>query len=183
MARGRRGYRGVSQVQRRGSVWLASGTRTVVPTLAAATKVVDSSFPAGTIAPLGPLTITRTRGTFWICSDQVVAQEEPFGAFGMLVVSEQAQSVGGAASIPGPGTDASSDLFFVHQYFLGSAQVSVGAPTSLIGGSWWSRYDFDSKAKRKVEGDGESIVVMVENLHATHGLRYLLNFRMLVLLH
>ncbi len=45
--------------------------------------------------------------------DQITASEFVVGAFGMLVVSEDAFAAG-AASIPGPFTDAGSDLWMVH---------------------------------------------------------------------
>ena len=177
MARRRGGGFPARSSVRRSSIWLASTVRTATQALAAGTSILDQSISGAQIQALGNGTIARTRGVLWVASDQVIAQEDPFGALGFMVVSETARAAG-IGSIPHPGAVPESDQWFVHQFWKASMQVSVGAPTSLAGGSFWSRYEFDSKAQRKVE-DGQAIVVVLENTSATAGSRFLINFRML----
>ena len=123
------------------------------------------------------MTIIRTRGILWIRSDQTAAEEEPFGALGFSVVSEQAR-VAGVAAVPSPITDEQSDLFFVHQFW--QSGVSIGSEVAFT--NLWTAYPFDSKAMRKV-ADGDAIVVVMENAHAVDAANYILKFRMLFKLH
>ena len=174
MGRRLRTGRGFSPV-RRSSIWLGSAVQTAVDSLAAATVTLDQSIVGAQIQALGNGTIARTRGTLWVASDQVIAQEDPFGALGMIVITEAARVAG---AVPGPGTTPDADQWFVHLFWKASMQVSAAAPASLAGGSFWSRYEFDSKAQRKVE-DGQAIAVVMENNSAAHGARFLINFRML----
>ncbi len=130
-------------------------------TVAANTKVL-----LGTFASANPgiaLTIRRTRGLFNVVSDQSAAVEEQLGALGLMVINDIAVAAG-AASIPGPVTDADDDGWFVWQGFVQQGQNVTGAPSAT------SLYEFDSKAMRKIE-PGFSNVFMCENSHATHGLR------------
>ncbi len=168
----RRVFRGpaLRQGQRRKSLWLKSFDITTTSVLAAATAAVDQTFTGAQIEALGPLTITRVRGTIWVASDQASASEEPFGALAFAVVSEQARAVG-ITAVPAPITDEASDLFFAYQAF--QAYFATGQ------GVTWQRYDYDSKAMRKVN-TGEGIVVTIENAHATFGLEFINKFRMLV---
>jgi hypothetical protein len=96
----------------------------------------------------------------FVSSDQILASEFIVGAFGMCVVSEDAFAAG-AASIPGPFSDASSDLWMVHQYFAQSFQFASGVGAGF-NGSFGMQLDIDSKAMRKVTEE-ERLVVMVEN--------------------
>ncbi len=113
-------------------------------------------------------TVRRTRGLISIMSDQQTVVEEQVGAFGMVVVTDLALAAG-AASIPGPGTDASDDGWFVWVPFVQASEGNVGVadPPGLPVSQ---RYEFDSKAMRRVE-EGFVIAIMVENVHATMGLR------------
>ena len=168
--------------QRRATTWVASSIETAISQLNAGAARLDQSLDNATLTVIGqPLTVIRTRGEIWIQSDQAIAKEDPFGALGMCVVSEQARAAG-VGSVPTPGAEPDSDLWFLHQFFLGGLIVSAAAPTSLQGSDIWSRYSFDSRAKRIVQ-DQEAIIVVVENSSATHGLNYLINFRMLLKLH
>ena len=159
---------------RRATDWLSSADTTVRDSLAASTAVLDSAFTAAQINALGPLTVVRTRGYIWVSSDQVGAIEEPFGALGFMVVREQAR-IAGIAAVPTPIAEEPDDGFFVHQFFQG-AMIQSAAGMAAPG---WSTYMFDSKAQRKVSPD-DAIVITVENASASHGLFYILKFRMLV---
>ena len=104
-------------------------------------------------------TVRRTRGFVSISSDQLGAQEEQVGAFGMMKVNDIAAAVG-AASIPGPITDGNDDGWFVFQHFAQRGAAVVGQVASQT-------WDLDSKAMRTIE-EGFSVALMVENAHATH---------------
>ena len=58
-------------------------------------------------------TVLRVRGRLWVVSDQSAAVEDQLGAFGMMVVTEQAFA-SGAAAIPFPSTNGGNDGWFVH---------------------------------------------------------------------
>ncbi len=165
--------RGAVRGPKRATQWLGSSTETDISSLAAGTVLLDQTFAFGE-----PATIVRTRGTLWVGSDQVVADEFPFGALGMAVVTDEAVAAG-AASIPAPEADSDSDQWFLWTPFQASLQFgsAIGFQSPSM-----ARYDFDSKAQRKVH-DGSTAVVMIENASATDGMRFLLLFRMLVMLH
>ncbi len=105
-------------------------------------------------------TVRRTRGRFFVVSDQSSVTEQLTGAFGMVVVSDLALAAG-AASIPGPVTDANDDGWFVWEPFVTVSQFTVGVSNAGAGTSPW--FEFDSKAMRKV-ADGFGIAVMFEAL-------------------
>ena len=152
-------------VRGRGGGRLASswtyGTNGVSVVIPGVSKVL-----LGTFTPVGgfDLTVLRTRGMIYFTSDQAAAQEDLAGAFGLIVVSSDANAAG-AASIPGPVSDGANDGWFVHQPFVGRAADGVGfaqsAPTSV---------QYDSKAMRKIPA-GFVVAIMVENELAT-GLRF-----------
>ena len=139
-------------------------------TVAAATKVLLGSF-----FTTRPLTVRRTRGSVAWKTDQLAVTEQPVGAFGMCIVSDNAFAAG-AASIPGPFTESDSDLWFVHQYLYSSMFVasSIGIATRPE-----TQYAIDSSAMRKWTEE-ERIVLMVENGHATNGALFWLGIRLLV---
>ena len=106
-------------------------------------------------------TVRRTRGWLSINSDQVAAPEEQLGAFGIMVVNDLAIAAG-AASIPGPVTDASDDGWFVWVPLLRAGPLATSLESLNV--------EFDSKAMRRVE-EGFGIAFMVENASATDGLK------------
>ena len=121
-------------------------------TIGATAKVLLGSFTADL-----PTTVRRTRGLVSFRTDQTAGSELPFGAFGMCVVSDDAFAAG-AASIPGPFTDAFSDLWFVHEFFIAPTRYATVAGqdnSAMI-------VSIDSKAMRKV-GEDETVAVMIEN--------------------
>ncbi len=127
--------------------------------MAANTKLLLGSFVADI-----PVTVRRTRGLIAWRSDQKAADESPFGAFGMCVVSNDAFAAG-AASVPGPYSDAESDLWFVHQFcrndFLFGSNISFDGQAAR-------QYEINSKAMRKLT-DEETIPVVIENGNITNG--------------
>ncbi len=88
-----------SGAPRRSTEWIASAVITGSSSLAAATAVLDQSI---NIAEQS--TIVRTRGSLFVKSDQVAANEQPFGALGMAVVTDQANAIG-ITAMPTPTTD------------------------------------------------------------------------------
>ena len=113
-------------------------------------------------------TVRRTRGIVLVESDQDSINETFTGAIGMAVVTDLAIAAG-AASIPGPVTDANDDGWFVWQPFAGRGSQQTG-------GEWQA--EFDSKAMRRIE-EGYGVAVMVENASPTFGLEVILSFSML----
>ena len=107
-------------------------------------------------------------------SDQEAADEDQIGAVGAAVVSDQAATVG-VTAVPTPITDKDSDMWFLHQYFASSFTFVTAAGFS----EQLKRYDFDSKAMRKVP-EGTTISWMVENASATFGIEYYLQFAVLL---
>ncbi len=166
---------GLRRGQRRATEWIGSADSTAVSSLAAGAGVLNQSFAFSA----EPATVVRTRGSLWVASDQVAATEEPFGALGFIVVRDAAFSAG-VASIPTPITEEGDDGWFLWQAFLASFQAGGGTYTGDV--NQYVRYDFDSKAQRKVQ-DGDTVVVMLENASSTAGLSYFIKFRMLVKLH
>jgi len=102
-------------------------------------------------------TIVRVRGELSIIPTATSVDVKSVGAMGFAVVTDQAVAAG-AASIPGPITNADWDGWFVwvpfHQFFEVTTDIGrLLAQTNVI---------FDSKAMRKVKL-GDTIVVMVES--------------------
>ncbi len=118
-------------------------------------------------------TIRRTRGMVIIRSDQAAADEDQFGALGMIVINDLALAAG-AASIPGPCTEADDDGWFVWQPAMAHGLQSTAGP----GAPNYAVYEFDSKAMRRVE-EGYGIAVMVENGSALHGMAFASSFSVL----
>ena len=163
---------------RRATSWAASADATGEQALAAGAAILDQSLSQAQISTLVPATIVRTRGILWVASDQEGIDEQPFGAMGMVVVSEQAR-VAGVASIPTPISDEASDLWFVHQFWQADvAFVSASGFTT----DGFKAYEFDSKAMRKVQ-EGDGIAVVLENASGVDGAVFILKFRMLFKLH
>ena len=166
-----------SRAVKRATEWFASADVTAETSLGAGAAVLDQALTQAVLATISPATIVRTRGMLWVRTDQTAATEVPFGALGMALVSEQAR-VAGVASIPTPITDEADDSFFVHQFWLGALLVGAGGLDAI---QPFFFFPFDSKAQRKIED--EAIVVTMENASSTHGIGYVLKFRMLFKLH
>ncbi len=132
---------------------------TVALQVAAGTKILSTSLVLSN--PGIGETVRRTRGVVSVASDQGAAIEDQLGALGLVVVSDLALAAG-AASIPGPGTDASDDGWFVWRPFVQRSDSSNNRVSFI--------YEFDSKAMRRVE-EGFGIAIMIENTSALHGIQ------------
>ena len=137
--------------------------------VAAATKVL-----LGGYGTLEPMTVRRTRGLMNWSSDQIAATESPVGAFGMCVVSDDAFTAG-VASVPGPFSDAASDLWFVHQFLYTRFVFGDATGFHPDGGQ---TVDIDSSAMRKFTEE-EKVALVVENGHATSGATFWFSTRLL----
>jgi len=99
------------------------------------------------------ITVRRCRGILTAVTTTTSGTLDLTLAFGLIVVNDLAIAAG-AASIPGPFTDASDDGWFVHQIFLSTGIGSQTGTSNFV--------EYDSKAMRKVR-EGFGIAVMVEN--------------------
>ncbi len=109
----------------------------------------------------------RFVGMIGVESDQIIATEAQIGAFGMIVVSNNAFAAG-AVSIPGPVADAGDDGWFVSVPFANTFQFITGSGFNPSGQT--QRY-FDFKSKRKVQ-EGEQIALMVESIAGSQGFTF-----------
>ncbi len=148
--------------------------RTNTPT-AAPGAVLIRSLNADALS-LRPFTVVRNRGMVMVFSDQEANSELQEGAYGEIVVSDQAVAAG-VASIPTPVTEDSSD-WHVYQRFM-SAYAVVSAVGVFVRGF---RYDIDSKAMRKVDL-GEDLIAVVESSSISAGLKVISYTRNLIKLH
>jgi len=119
-------------------------------------------------------TVLRTVGSLSVTSDQASVTEPQIGALGMILVNDLALAAG-AASIPGPITDRSDDGWFVYILIVSNMLVNTAVGFDALAGA---RYDFDSKAKRRVE-EGFGIAIMIENASAASAFLAALVFRSL----
>ena len=146
-----------SRGKRRATEWVASadqGSQAV----ASNTKVLLQSF-----TPTEQQTIIRSRGIIYVAPAAITGSLELQGAFGIAVVSNQALAAG-AASIPGPWTEASWDGWLAWVPWAFRVDIGAGQATgpTLVGENIGTTYQLDSKAMRKVELN-ESIVIMAES--------------------
>ncbi len=162
----------VGVAQRRQTLWAFSADESGFTDVVGSGVDFQSSLNAAALA-LRPFTIIRTVGYLAMISDQVAASEQPFGAWGVAVVSDQAVAAG-VAALPSPITDEGSDLWLAYQ---GLAAPMVAGP-AMPGPSI---VQFDSRGQRKVE-EGQDIVSMFENASVV-GLRYVVKYRFLLKLH
>ncbi len=152
--------------------WIGAGL--TATTVSSGATVIVGVLNAAALA-LRPFTVVRTRISMLYESDQAAVSERPQGAFGAVVVQDQA-SAAGAASVPGPISEADAD-WFIYQGLI-SSFIFLDSTSILNDGNL---YEVDSKAMRKV-GTNEDVVLMVEN-RASLGSVITLEGRMLVKLH
>ncbi len=149
----------------------------MVTTVAAGTPVLLTSLNAAALA-LRPFTIVRTYVDLFFSSDQEAADEVQVGAYGQIVVSDQAQAAG-VASVPTPITEMGSDWF---AYQLMTNQFRFGTAVGFQSQAG-SHYAIDSKAMRKVVV-GQDVISCVELVSGTSNGADLISIcRMLVKLH
>ena len=88
-------------------VWI--GIAAAEQTLGAGTSTLTSVLNAAALA-LRPFTILRTRLLLSYMSDQDSTSERPFGAYGEMIVTENASAVG-ITAIPAPSVDTDGDWY------------------------------------------------------------------------
>ena len=171
MARGRQMATRRSQGSRPNRSWAATVGTTEV-TIPAASKVLIGSF-ALSVSSIDE-TVLRTRGMIAVRSDQIATTELQLGAFGMIRVTDVALAAG-VASVPGPGTDASDDGWFVWQPIDQAFILNTAVGFDSVG---FVQYPIDSKSKRIIQ-EGEVVAIVCENTHATQGFKIVVSLRML----
>ncbi len=135
----------------------------VATTVASGTKVLLTSF---TLSNAGiDETIRRAIGGIWAASAQQAATQSFAGAVGMCVVTEAALAAG-AASIPGPVTEGSDDVWFMWTPVSGQIRVVTAVGIDGTFGAW---FPFDSRAMRRVQ-EGQAVAVMAEVPAALDGM-------------
>jgi len=127
---------------------------------------------------LRPFTIVRTRGMFFMRSDQVAAPELYSVAIGGCVVSDQAEAIG-VTAIPTPSTDRGSDLWFLYEENMALYELGTFVGFDFDAGV---RKEFDSKAMRKVE-EGQDVVFVLEATTGSLGATVQTAGRLLIKLH
>lgn len=143
--------------------------------VAGTTSQILSSLTAAALL-LRPFTILRTRLTFHVETDQIIASEKATGAMGLVVVTSPASAVG-VTAVPTPVTEPNASWFvyegFTNRFRFVSA-VGVIEPAGTL-------LKIDSKAMRKV-GDDDDVVQVIDNTIAT-GIAVTTQGRILIKLH
>jgi len=165
-----------TRTARREMVWIGLFPAQAKIALAAGQVILMGTLNAAALA-LRPFTVVRTRGFLWTASDQEGAIEEPFGAFGLMVVKQTA-SAAGIASLPTPVTESDGEFFVYEPWIAAMRFVSATGIADPAG----STIHFDSKAQRKL-GLDEDLAVTIENESSTHGADVIIGGRILVKLH
>ena len=155
--------------KRRQTDWVASADQGFLA-VAAGAKLIQQSLPISA-AGLSGATVVRSRGASSFTPQVLSGDVDIVGAWGMGIVSNEAFAAG-AASIPGPWTNADWDGWFVWEPISYLFEVTDDVGRLLVG----VQVPFDSKAMRKVDG-GETMVVMVES--QASAMEASINFRLL----
>ena len=134
-------------------------------TVAAGVKLLLGSF---VISGDFDETVVRSRGALTWVSDQVAGTESPTGAFGMILVSEDAFTVG-ITAIPDPVSDSDNDGWLLWVPMTTLQRGSMVFPLDK---------EFDSKGQRIIR-DGMRVAVVVANSSATDGAQFSLALRVL----
>ncbi len=112
-------------------------------------------------------TLLRVVGMISVASDQEAATEQQEGAFGMMVVKDNA-IVAGVSAIPTPLSEGGDDQWIVWVPFLNEFAFITGSGFDPNGAQ--VRY-FDFKSKRIVH-TGESIALVVASSGNSEGFRF-----------
>jgi len=109
------------------------------------------------------LTILRIRLQLAVKTDQVAAGEIQAGAFGCIVVTDDAFAAG-VSAIPGPISDAAADWMLYHPFWQFFAFSDATGFQHNAGNSM----TVDSKAKRVIEPN-ETLAIVVESNSDSEG--------------
>ena len=133
--------------------------------IAASTSVITTL-----LIPLGvTYTVLRIRGILHVASDQVAAVEGQHGAFGAVVVTDQAATTG-ITAMPKPVDDGNGDIWPMYQMFQ-----QGGLDGQRIG----RIYEIDSKGKRRIP-DGKQLAFILQNASTTTDMRFSVALSILV---
>ena len=141
--------------QKRLTAWIGTADQGDVA-VASGASVAISSFTPDTFAMIRP-TMVRTRGIFHVQPAGFGADLNFSGAYGLGVVSAEAQAIG-ATAIPRPFDDDDWGGWMVHGYYAGHLEFQSATSehqTPFL-------YQIDSKAMRKI-GPNETLIWMVES--------------------
>ncbi len=147
--------RGFTRSARRQLTWVGPAEQAYV-TVTNGSKVIIASFDAATNGLPKP-TVVRTRGEVSVVPTTFAADLDIIGAYGLAIVSDRAFAAG-AASIPGPFTDAGWDGWFVWRSFSQHVEFIDGTGFLITR----MAHEVDSKAMRKITDD-ETLVLMAES--------------------
>ncbi len=146
---------------------LVSTAFTTVPLLS---KVIVGSF---SLNEPEDRTLVRVRGSYLHKSDQAGASEVQFGAWGMILVTEDAFAIG-ITAIPGPVSDSANDWAVWQPLLAFNTQAtSVGFETRS-----GLADQVDSKAQR-IWQQGTRLVLVAENTNITGGFDFAVSLRIL----
>ncbi len=156
-------------------IWIGDGVG--VSTLAGAATTLISTLSAAALL-LRPFTVLRSRLELLWLSDQEAADENPFGTYGSIVVTENAAAIG-ITALPNPSgiTGDADSLWFIWQAL--AMQIVVG--TAETDGGLGRLFTIDSKSMRKV-GPNDDIATLVD-VEGAQGARLISNGRQLIQLH
>ena len=115
----------------------------------------------GTAAGLtatGRLTIARIRGTAFAHLDAGAVLDAALCGVGIIVVKEEAFTIGGVTAMPGPLTDIEQAWIWHHMFTLGPAVVAADDGSDI---SRNDRVVIDSKAQRKMQA-GDTLAFVFE---------------------
>ncbi len=149
--------------------WTSSVPEAAFTALAGASAIIDNAFTTPNVE-----TLIRCRGLLVIQSNQIAAAEQPFGAIGLCLVTDQAFAAG-AGSIPLPYTDSESDAWLLHQFWAAPFQFGDGTGFARID----AQYQLDSKAMRRVTQDDTVLMVLEVGSAAAIGVNYRWDMRLL----
>ena len=171
----RRGHGRFTRPPAKTRLWIGAGV--VEKTLVSGASQLLTTLNAAALLLL-PFTILRTRLVISYLSDQITQSEFTQGAYGEIVVSESASTVG-ITAVPTPIEEPEAD-FYVFQGMMQSFLLSSAVGISEIGGAG-SITVVDSKAMRKVGLDDD--VVAVFSQRAAFGATIAIEGRQLLQLH
>ena len=161
----------VTRPHKRAVFWGRAPADVGFTALNAATALLDST----SVPAIEGETIVRIRGSLWVVSDQIAATEEAVGALGAGVFNSSAVAVG-VGSLPTPSTDQDSQMWML--WLPWQARFAFGSDTTGFELNGAIRYDFDSKAMRKME-TGQTLAFIIENISGGSGALYYLQYSVL----
>ncbi len=147
-------------------------------TLAAASTALLVSVANAALLAERPFTVVRTRGYFFVRSDQIAASEDWGVSIGWCTAEDAAVAIG-VTAVPTPVADQGSDSFFAYESILGRFAFSDATGFTEVG----KGMAYGSKAMRKCEDDGTSPILTMETPAIVSSAIVAHTARMLIKLH